>query len=84
MPAEVDDGFITKDAILPQPDGVMPMILTANAHCNLLKIMAKMVKYVYPLKGVEASVTRKRSNYSVSSSKELQKYTIHSTVIAKC
>ncbi|PUU80439.1 fungal-specific transcription factor domain-domain-containing protein, partial [Tuber borchii] len=69
MPAEVDDEFITKDAILPQPDGVMPMILAANAHCNLLKIMAKMVKYIYPLKGVEASVTGKRSNYSVSSSK---------------
>ncbi|RPA99695.1 hypothetical protein L873DRAFT_1581487, partial [Choiromyces venosus 120613-1] len=69
MPTEVDDEFITKDVILPQSDGVMPMILAANAHCRLLKIMAKMVKYIYPLKGVEASVTGKRSNYSVSSSK---------------
>lgn len=69
MPTDVDDECITSDAILPQPKGVMPAIVAANAHCRLLQIMAKMVKYVYPLKGVEASVTGKQSNYSVSSSK---------------
>lgn len=69
MPAEVDDEFITQDEILPQPEGIMPVIAAANAHAELLKIMGKLVKYIYPLKGVEASVTGKRFGYSVSYSK---------------
>lgn len=69
MPAEVDDEFITREEIRPQPEGIMSGMAAANAHARLLKIMGKMVKYIYPLKGVEASVTGKRFGYSVSYSK---------------
>ncbi|RPB15373.1 hypothetical protein P167DRAFT_551998 [Morchella conica CCBAS932] len=69
MPAEVDDEYITEKEILPQPEGVMPAMAAANAHAKLLKIMGKLVKYIYPLKGVEASVTGRRFGYSVSYSK---------------
>lgn len=68
MPAEVDDELITREEILVQPEGIMPAIAAANAHTKLLTIMGKVVKYIYPLEGVEASVTGK-FGYSVSYSK---------------
>lgn len=68
MPTEVDDELITQEEILTQPEGVIPAITAANAHTKLLTIMGKVVKYIYPLEGVEASVTGKLG-YSVSYSK---------------
>ena len=69
MPAEVDDENITPDAISPQPPGSVSKMAAANAHTRLLIIMAKTVKYIYPIKGVEASVSGHQGGYSVSQSK---------------
>lgn len=69
MPVEVDDEYITKGEIQPQPEGILSTMAAANAHTRLLRIMAKTVKYIYPLKGVEASVTGHSPGYSVSQTK---------------
>ncbi|KAH0535960.1 hypothetical protein GP486_008915, partial [Trichoglossum hirsutum] len=53
LPAEVDDEYITKDKILPMPEGQLSMIAAGNAHVRLMRILAKVVKYVYPIKGME-------------------------------
>ncbi|KAL7268949.1 Gypsy retrotransposon integrase-like protein 1 [Rhizina undulata] len=69
MPLEVDDEYIIREAILPQPENTISTNAVANAHTKLLRVMAKVVKYIYPLKGVEASMIGKGFGYSVSSSK---------------
>lgn len=69
MPVEIDDEFITKDAILPQPAGTLAAVAAANRHTLLMKCLAKIVKHIYPLKGVEASITGKGLGYSVSMGK---------------
>lgn len=66
MPAEVDDENITQDGIAPMKDGETSTMAAANAHIRLLTIMAKTVKCIYPLKGVEASVAGNNRGYSVS------------------
>ncbi|KAI5804462.1 fungal-specific transcription factor domain-containing protein [Geopyxis carbonaria] len=69
MPIEVDDQYITIDALLPQPEGSVATMAAANAHTRLLLIMAKIVKYIYPLQGVEASVIGSGDGYTVGMSK---------------
>lgn len=69
VPVEVDDEYITKETIHPQPEGTLSTMTAANAHTRLLTIMAKTVKYIYPLKGVEQSVAGHPAGYSVSQTK---------------
>ena len=49
FPLEVDDEYITSNEILPMPPGKTSVITAFNAHIKLVKILAKTVKYVYPL-----------------------------------
>ncbi|TVY43617.1 Activator of stress genes [Lachnellula occidentalis] len=56
LPLEVDDEYITKDAILPMPQGTTSHFAASNAHTRLMAILAKVVKYIYPTKGLEQSV----------------------------
>ncbi|KAL8778530.1 MAG: hypothetical protein Q9194_001944 [Teloschistes cf. exilis] len=49
FPLEVDDACITSDGILPMPPGRTSLMTAFNAHIRLVKIMAKTVRYVYPL-----------------------------------
>jgi hypothetical protein len=56
LPIEVDDEYITKDAILPMPPGKTSMYTASNAHTRLMAILAKVIKYIYPVKGLEQSV----------------------------
>ncbi|KAL8667181.1 MAG: hypothetical protein Q9202_000753 [Teloschistes flavicans] len=49
FPLEVDDACITSDGILPMLPGKTPLMAAFNAHVRLVKIMAKTVRYVYPL-----------------------------------
>ena len=55
MPAEVDDEFITKDAILPQPSERFALIRASNAHTRLVGIMKKVVRYIYPIRSGDKS-----------------------------
>ncbi|KAI9738136.1 MAG: hypothetical protein M1818_005565 [Claussenomyces sp. TS43310] len=53
LPIEVDDVFITQDTILSMPEGKISLYAASNAHTRLMDILAKVIKYVYPTKGVE-------------------------------
>lgn len=48
-PAEVDDEYITRDGILPMPEGVVSLMTAFNAHTRLVIILQKIVRKVYPI-----------------------------------
>ena len=52
-PAEVDDDYITDDEILTPVPGTPSVMQAFNAHTKLMEILAKIIKYVYPLRGTE-------------------------------
>lgn len=53
LPLEVDDEFITKESILPMPEGRVSLYAASNAHTKLMSILAKVIKYIYPIKSIE-------------------------------
>jgi hypothetical protein len=57
-PTEVDDEYITKDAILQAPKGKPSFFEAFNAHTRLMETLAKVLKFVYPLKGLSDSVMK--------------------------
>ncbi|KAF2455849.1 fungal-specific transcription factor domain-containing protein [Lineolata rhizophorae] len=70
-PSEVDDEFITEDGILPMPDGRVCAMEAFNSHTDLVKILAKIVRAIYPLK-YAAGIGKQRSSdatYTISYSK---------------
>lgn len=70
LPIEVDDEYITKDAILSMPEGQISLYAAPNAHTRLMTILAKVVRYIYPTKGLEQSVQGcKNASYGVSHAK---------------
>ena len=70
LPIEVDDEFITKDAVLPMPQGQTSLYAASNAHTRLMAILAKVIKYIYPTKGLEQSVQGSTSSsYVISHAK---------------
>ncbi|TGO16478.1 hypothetical protein BTUL_0027g00070 [Botrytis tulipae] len=70
MPIEVDDEYITKDAILPMPPGKMSLFVAANAHTRLMGITTKVIKHIYPIKGLEQSISgNSKASYTISHSK---------------
>jgi hypothetical protein len=56
LPLEVDDECLTKDGILPMPEGKISVYAASNAHTRLMGILSKVIKYIYPIKGVEQAV----------------------------
>lgn len=54
-PTEVDDEYVRKDAILTPPPGTPSIYEAFNANTRLMEILAKIVKHVYPLHGVQPS-----------------------------
>ncbi|KAF7937601.1 uncharacterized protein EAE98_001915 [Botrytis deweyae] len=70
MPLEVDDEYITKDAILPMPPGKMSLFVASNAHTRLMGITTKVIKHIYPIKGLEQSISgNSKASYTISHSK---------------
>ncbi|KAI1479010.1 fungal-specific transcription factor domain-containing protein [Daldinia eschscholtzii] len=57
LPTAVDDEYITKDKILIPPPGTPSFLEAFNAHVRLMDILGKVVKNIYPLKGMEQSET---------------------------
>ncbi|KAK0722851.1 fungal-specific transcription factor domain-containing protein [Lasiosphaeria miniovina] len=77
-PTEVDDEFITRTAILTPPPGTPSFFQAFNAHNKLMAILSKVVKHIYPLKGVEECVMngdRPNATYMISYSqiKEIER-----------
>lgn len=65
FPAEVDDEYITKDGILPMPEGEVPLMTAFNAHTRLVQILQKIVRKIYPIK-VQSPQNPGDKSYSVS------------------
>ncbi|KAF3800288.1 Activator of stress protein 1 [Colletotrichum gloeosporioides] len=57
-PTEIDDEYITNEGILTPPPGVFSFFEAFNAHTRLMEILAKILKFVYPLKGLGQSVMK--------------------------
>lgn len=70
-PLEVDDEYITETEIKPMPSGRVPLQAASNAHTDLVNILEKIVRYVYPLRGTGASQDGKQvhNQYSVAYTK---------------
>jgi hypothetical protein len=49
-PLEVDDEYITRDGILPMPDGLVSTVVAMNMHTRLVDILNKIVRKIYPIK----------------------------------
>ncbi|KAJ9637170.1 Gypsy retrotransposon integrase-like protein 1 [Coniosporium tulheliwenetii] len=64
-PSEVNDENITEKGITPMIQDTITVIAASNAHTDLLKILSKIVRYIYPIKGSPANQGR----YSVSYAK---------------
>jgi len=69
LPLEVDDEYITEKGILPMPNGQVSMIVATNAHTKLVQILAKVVRHVYPVKGMVRGISGKSGSYMVSYAK---------------
>ena len=68
-PIEIEDQYITKDGILPSPPGIT-VYSASNAHSRLMIILAKVIKYIYPVKGLEQSLQGSASGgYVISHAK---------------
>lgn len=50
FPLEVDDEYVTKDGIKPMPEGSVSLMAAFNAHTDLVMVLEKVVRKVYPLK----------------------------------
>ena len=68
LPTEVDDEYITKKAVLPMLPGKTSIYAASNAHTRLMEILTKVIKYIYPTKGLEQSVQGKSVQGSTTSS----------------
>jgi hypothetical protein len=70
-PAEVDDEFVTEEGIFPMPEGRISTISAANVHTNLIQILAKIVRYIYPVKASNKATPDGKciKSYSVSYAK---------------
>lgn len=71
LPIEVDDEYITEDGVLPVPDGHISLVMAAaNAHTALMHPLTKVIKHIYPTKGLEESVQgTKASSYAINHAK---------------
>ncbi|CAI6085504.1 unnamed protein product [Clonostachys chloroleuca] len=70
-PSEVDDEFITPTMILQPPPGSSSFYVAFNAHTRLMEILAKITKFVYPMKsgpsnGKLQKASAAKSSYSIS------------------
>ena len=70
-PAEVDDEYLTENGIIPMPEGTISSLTANNAHTSLVGILAKIVKYIYPVKAASRTNYQGQTvkSYSVSYSK---------------
>ncbi|KAF2160440.1 hypothetical protein M409DRAFT_70408 [Zasmidium cellare ATCC 36951] len=64
FPAEVDDEYITRDGVLPMPDGVVSLMTAFNSHTRLVQILQKIVRKIYPIK-VQSPQSPGDKSYSI-------------------
>lgn len=66
LPIEVDDACITENAVIPMPSGKASIMAAFNAHVRLVRLLAKTVRYVYPL---HTTRSKSKSAFVVSHAK---------------
>ncbi|KAI9679830.1 MAG: hypothetical protein M1817_004844 [Caeruleum heppii] len=70
FPLEVDDELITKEGIGSMPEGRISLIAATNAHTRLVQLLERVIKNIYPIKGLGQSVQGKSAQtYAVSQGK---------------
>jgi hypothetical protein len=70
LPLEIDDEFISEDCIQPMPYKHFSLMSAANAHIKLVSILQKVVRLIYPIKGLKSpGHNHPGDGYSVSHSK---------------
>lgn len=71
LPIEVEDEYITKDGVIAMPPGKTSLLYAAsNAHTRLMSTLDKVIKYIYPTKGLEQSLQGSaKSSYIISHAK---------------
>ncbi|SPQ22487.1 62b7d84b-f356-4b31-960f-ebf1ec94f709 [Thermothielavioides terrestris] len=62
LPTEVDDEYITKETIRMPPPGTPSFFQAFNAHNSLMRILARVVKDIYPMRAVEDGAAGEESN----------------------
>jgi hypothetical protein len=70
LPLEIDDEFISEDCIQPMPYKHFSLMSAANAHTKLVSILQKVVRLIYPIKGLKsAGHNHPGDGYSISHSR---------------
>ena len=65
MPLDLDDEYITPEKVLQAPSGHIHLMAGSNAQTRLMNVLRKVIKYVYPIKGIQYLEGKPRS-YVVS------------------
>ncbi|KAK5173816.1 Gypsy retrotransposon integrase-like protein 1 [Saxophila tyrrhenica] len=65
FPLEIDDEYVTKERILPMPEGRVPIMMAFNSHTRLVQLLSKIVRYVYPIKVKGTQRVEADKSYSV-------------------
>ena len=69
LPLDIDDELITTEKTTPMPSGHISLNAAPNAHTHLVKVLAKVVQYIYPLKSIEHIHSQSSQSYVVSYAK---------------
>ncbi len=69
LPLEIDDEFILADRILPMPPDRLTLMTATNAHTRIVRILRKVIRYIYPLQRYEPSSGLKSQTGVVSHTK---------------
>ena len=52
-PLDVDDECLTVDGILPMKPDRVPLMSATNAHLRLVRLLRKIMRYIYPIKNTQ-------------------------------
>jgi len=73
FPTEVEDEFITPEGIKPMPAGIFPLLKATNASTRLTHTLRKVVRYIYPIKGLDSASLDQRYTISHRRIRELER-----------
>ena len=73
LPTEVEDEYITETEITSMPEGSVTVVQGSNAHQQLVKILHKIVRVVYPIKNSQQQGHMSQYTVSIPQLRELEK-----------
>ena len=66
FPTETDDIYITDTGITRMPSGETALVAASNANFRLIKVVSKIIRHIYPIKGFHNKEQSPSKAYSVS------------------